>query len=263
MKKLILVLGLVVASLCVVTAQDVNVSTSDYKIKGKVTRLEIFLGKVTVEATNGNEVVISSQNERGEKDDRAKGLHIINGSGLEDNTGQGVNVTAKENGVYQIKQLSIMTSPEVKIFVPKGVIVYYEFESQHGEDVKFKNLDNEIEISANYNDIKLENITGPVTAKCVYCSIEADFNVNVKGPISIISVYDYVDVTLPVATKADLKMNTSYGALYAAQEFKIEYDKQQDGNMVRYDNKVSGKINGGGVKIELTSNYEKVYLRKK
>ncbi|HTH57141.1 MAG TPA: DUF4097 family beta strand repeat-containing protein [Cyclobacteriaceae bacterium] len=254
MKKLILVLGVIVAAISFATAQE-------YKVAKNSGRLQIYLGKVTVEASTGNEIVFTSNDHDHEKDDRAKGLTAVNSMGLTDNTGLGINV-ADKGGVIEVRQLKKMNSPNVKILVPKGVIVAYEHESQYGGEAKFKNLENELEISANYNSVELENVTGPVTAKSVYGHVEADFNANVKGPISIVSVYGYVDVTLPLATKADVKMSTSYGEIYAAEEFKIEYEKQGD-HMIRYDDKVSGKINGGGMKVDLNSNYGKIYLRKK
>jgi predicted membrane protein len=255
MKKLILVIGMIVAALSFTIAQD-------FKVAKNSGRLQIYLGKVTVEGTTGSEIIFSSGDDNDhEKDDRANGLRAVNSLGLEDNTGLGINVVDKGN-VIEVRQLKKMNSPEIKILVPKGVIVAYEHESQYGGEAKFKNLENEIEVSANYNSVELENVTGPMTVKSVYGHVEANFNNNVKGPISIVSVYGYVDVTLPLATKADIKMSTSYGEIYAAQEFKIEYEKQGE-NMVRYDDRVSGKINGGGMKIDLNSNYGKIYLRKK
>ena len=58
-----------------------------------------------------------------------------------------------------------------------------------------------------------------------------------------------------------MKLSTSYGEIYVAPDFKIEIDRQ--GDMVRYSDRVSGKINGGGMDIDLNCNYGKVYLRKK
>ena len=49
--------------------------------------------------------------------------------------------------------------------------------------------------------------------------------------------------------------------IYAAPDFKIEIDRP--GDMVRESDRVSGKINGGGMNIDLSCNYGKVYLRKK
>jgi len=232
----------------------------DYKIAKTTGRLEINIGKVTVEGTSGNEIIFSSLENTREKDERAAGLRSISGSGLEDNTGLGINVTDKD-GVVTVHQLKKMNSPEIKILVPKGVIVAYSYESQYGGTVKFKNIENEIEVAAQYNSIELENITGPLTIKSIYGHVEASFGNNVKGPISIVSVYGYVDVSLPVAIKADLKMSTSYGEIFAAPEFKIEVEKSSD--MIKYSDNVTGKINGGGTKIDLNCNYGKVYLRKK
>ena len=232
----------------------------EFKVAKSTGRLELKIGRVTVEGYNGNEIVFSSKDHNGGKDERAQGLRAINSLGLEDNTGLGINVADKGN-VVEVNQLKKMNAPDVKIMVPKGVIVSFNHESQYGGTATFKNMENEIEISANYNSIELENVTGPVTAKTVYGHIEADFSQNVKGPISIISIYGYVDVTLPVTTKANLKMSTSYGEILVAPEFKIDIDRQ--GDMVSYSDRVNGKINGGGIKIDFRSDYSKIYLRKK
>lgn len=232
----------------------------DFKIAKNSGRLEINIGRVTVEGHNGSEIIFSSKDHNEGKDDRATGLRAINSLGLDDNTGLGINVTDKGN-VIEVRQLKKMNSPEVNILVPRGVIVSFSYDSQYGGEVKFKNLENEIEISANYNSIELENVTGPLTAKTVYGHIEADFSQNIKGPLSIVSVYGYVDVTLPLNTKANLKMTTSYGEILVAPEFKIDFDKQ--GDMVQYNDRVNGKINGGGMNIDVRSDYSKIYLRKK
>lgn len=232
----------------------------EYKVAKNSGRLEIHLGKVTVEGHNGNEIIFSSKDGHEKKDERAEGLRAVNSLGLDDNTGLGINVTDK-GGVVEVRQLSRMNSPDVKILVPKGVIVSFSHESQYGGDVQFKNMENEIEVSANYNSVELENVTGPVTVKSVYGHVDADFSANMKGPVSIVSVYGYVDLTLPMATKANLRMSTSYGEILVAPEFKIEIEK--DGSMIRYSDKVNGKINGGGINVDLNSNYGKIYLRKK
>ncbi len=253
MKKIVLIIGVLVAIICAATAQD-------FKVAKSTGRLEIRLGRVTVEGHSGNEIIFSSRDRDRDEDDRAKGLRAINSSGLEDNTGLGINVTDK-GSVVEVTQLKKMNSPEIKILVPKGVIVSYEHSSQYGGEASFKDLENEIEISTHYNSVELENITGPITAKVIYGHIEANFSQNVKGPLSLVSIYGYVDVTLPVSTKANLKLSTSYGEIFVAPEYKIEIEK--DGDMVRYSDRVNGKINGGGMGIDIRSDYGKVYLRKK
>ncbi|MBK5278926.1 MAG: DUF4097 family beta strand repeat protein [Bacteroidia bacterium] len=253
MKKLVLIIGMVVAALGVTFAQE-------YKVAKSSGRLELNIGRVTVEGYGGNEIIFSSKDRSGKEDERASGLRAINGLGLEDNTGLGINVTDMGN-VIEVNQLKKTNAPNVKVMVPKGIIVSFSFESQYGGKASFKNMENEIEVSANYNSIELENVTGPLTVKTVYGNVEADLSQNVKGPLSIVSVYGYADVTLPVSTKANLKLSTSYGEIFVAPEFKIEIEKS--GNMVRYSDKVNGTINGGGLNLDIRCDYGKVYLRKK
>lgn len=237
-----------------------GVKAQDFKLVKTSGRLEINLGRVIVEGYTGNEIIFSSNDREKDKDERAQGLKEINSLGLDDNTGLGINVEDK-GGVVTVHQLKKMNSPKIKILVPKGVIVSFGYESQYGGEALFKNIENEIEVSAQYNSIELDNCSGPLTVKTIYGHVEATFDANSKGPISIVSVYGFVDVTLPAATKANLKLSTSYGEIYVAPEFKIEIDRQ--GDMIRYSDRVSGKINGGGMDIDLNCNYGKVYLRKK
>ena len=230
----------------------------EFKVAKSTGKLNLHIGRVTVEGHSGNEIIFSSRDGRDkDEDDRAKGLRAVNSLGLEDNTGLGINVTEKD-GAVEVNQLKKMNSPNIKILVPKGVIVSFDHTSQYGGDAVFKNMENEIEVSCQYNSVELENVTGPLTVKAVYGGVDATFGQNVKGPISIVSIYGHVDVALPVATKANLKMTTSYGEIFMAPEFKLEVT-EKDGDSDR----VKGTINGGGMSIDFRSDYGKIYLRKK
>lgn len=233
----------------------------EYKVAKTSGRLEIHLGKVTVEGHDGKEIIFKSNREKHEKDERAQGLRAVNSLGLEDNTGLGINVTDKGN-VVEVYQLKKTSSPDIRVLVPRGVIVSFEHESQYGGKAIFRNLPNEIEVSAQYNSVELENVTGPLTVKTIYGGVDAEFGTEIKDPVSIVSVYGHVDVSLPASTKANLKMSTSYGEIFVAPEFKIEMEKNTTG-LISYSDQVNGKINGGGLRIDLSANYGKVYLRKK
>ncbi len=251
--KRVIVLAIILSAASCLRAQE-------FKVPKNSGRLEINIGRVTVEGHNGNEIIFSSKDHDKERDKRAEGLRSVNSLGLDDNTGLGINVTDKGN-VVTVQQLKKTNSPNIKILVPKGMIVSFSYESQYGGEAKFKNMPNEIEVSAQYNSIELENVTGPLTVKTIYGHVEASLDANMKDPISIVSIYGYVDVAIPVTTKANLKMSTSYGEILADPEFKIDVDKA--GDWIKYSDKISGKINGGGVNIDLNCNYGKVYLRKK
>src|SRR3990170_1137146 len=229
-------------------------SAQEFKVPKNTGRLEINIGKVTVEGHGGNDIIFSSSDHIKEKDDRAEGLRSVNSLGLEDNTGLGIHVEDKNN-VVRVQQLKKTNSPDIKILVPKGMIVSFAYESHYGGKATFRNMPNEIEVSAQYNSIELENVTGPLTVKTIYGHVVASLDANMKDPISIVSIYGFVDVAIPSTTKANLKMSTSYGEIFADPAFKIDIDRQ--GDMVSYSNKVSGTINGGGINVDLSCNYGK------
>ena len=253
-RKLIIIAGWVWISLGYAAAQD-------FKLQKSTGRLEIKeVNEVTIEGYNGNEIVFSSRDNDRDDDNRAKGLRAISSLGLEDNTGIGLSVVDKGN-VIEVQQLKKMDGPDIKILVPKGVTVYYSHTSPYGSDVKFKNVESEIEVSTVHSGVFLDNVTGPVNVKTVHGEIEATFGANMKNPISIISVHGHVDVSMPVATKANLKLGTTWGEIFVDPDFKI--DIERSGRMVKYSDNVAGKINGGGLDITLSSTHNNVYLRKK
>jgi len=233
-----------------------------YKVNKSKGKLLINLGKVTVEGYKGNEIIFSLEGKAPAEDKRAEGLQAVNALGLIDNTGLGINVSEKD-GVLEVNPLKKMSSPSIKISVPENVIVSFKHQSQYGGKVVFRNMQNEIEIASTYNNVQLENITGPATVKSIYGNVEAVFSQNVKGPLSIISVYGHTDVSLPKSVKANLKATTSYGEIYISPDFKIEQEKKTEDDLVRLDNDLVGKVNGGGTDIELRSDYSKIYLRAK
>jgi len=233
----------------------------EYKLAKSTGRLELKeLNHVTVEGYSGSEIIFVARNGIRENDERAKGLRAISSLGLEDNTGLGLSVVDK-GATVEVQQLKKMDGPEVTIKVPKGVTVSFSHSSPYGSEVEFKNVEGEIEVSTLHNNVVLTNVTGPMTVKTVHGNIDAVLNPAIKSPVSIVSVHGHVDVAMPLATKADLKLSTVHGEIFIDPDFKIEMEKS--GNMIKYSDQVSGKLNGGGLDISLSSTHNNVYLRKK
>ena len=252
--------NILIAAVALLVAGWAN--AQEYKVAKNTGRLEINLGRVTIEGHSGNEIIFTSRDGKENRDERAIGLQSVNSLGLTDNTGGlGINVQDKGN-VVEVNQLKKTSNPDIRILVPKGMIVSVRHESQYGNKIKLKNIENEIEVSTQYNSVELENVTGPLLVKTIYGHVEADFGTTIKSPVSIVSVYGYVDVTLPLATKANLRLSTSYGEIFVAPEFKLQIDAKSE--MREFSDRISGTIGGGGpLNIDLSCNYGKVYLRKK
>lgn len=238
-------------------AQEVT-KTFDIPKGGKII---VDLSQVNIQGYSGNQVILSSKIQPTQEDKRAKGLVQINGLGLIDNTGLGVNVT-QENGTMTINQLAKIFPPNLIILVPEGIMIKYDHQSPHGSAILFENLNGELEISSNYNSIKLKDVTGPLALKTIHGNVDAVFKEKINGPISIISYYGYIDASIPSTTPANLKLATKYGELLVAPELKI--DIQKEGDLVRYNNQITGKLNGGSeTNIDIRSDHNKIYLRKK
>lgn len=251
----------ILASLILAFAAFTFVHAQEYKLAKSTGRLEIKeVNNVIIEGAAGNEIIFSRRDNNKDEDERAKGLRAVSSLGLEDNSGIGLSVVDKGN-VIEVQQLKKMDGPNITIKVPKGVTVAYSHTSPHGDEIEFKNFEGEIEVSTVHNGVVLTNATGPMTIKTVHGDIDATLSPNMKNPISIVSVHGHVDVAMPLATKATLKLGTVYGAIYVDPDFKIEIERT--GDMVKYSDNVNGKINGGGIDINLSSTHNNVYLRKK
>ncbi|MGJ1203822.1 DUF4097 family beta strand repeat-containing protein [Sphingobacterium lactis] len=243
------------------TVTDGSTSTETTFSLSKNGKVKIELGKAVIEGHTGSSVILSSLDRPRKADPRAVGLVQVNGLGLPDNTGFGINVS-QENGTMVVRQLDRIDPPNIKILVPEGCMLSYDYQSPHGSDILLKDLKGEIELSTNHNDVRLENVTGPITLKSIHGDVDAIFGETVRGPISIVSVHGHVDVSLPSALSANLKMVTKYGELLLDPDLKI--DVERDGKMIRYNNQIGGKLNGGsGTNIDLRSDHGKIYLRKK
>ncbi|WP_343034138.1 DUF4097 family beta strand repeat-containing protein [Fulvivirga lutimaris] len=213
-----------------------------------------------VASSNGSVVITNRDNDR-EKSERAKGLRLINGLGLEDNTGIGLNVE-KTSGGATVSQISRNGSGEYIIKVPKGVTIVFENGSVYSKGVSFKNITSEIEVTTTHCDVRLDNVTGPMTVSTVHGDIDGAFSaVSQANPISIVSAHGDIDLGIPSGTKANFTISTNWGEIYSDLDIEIEKNAE---SMKRYNqNKVNGKMSGGGVSMNISSTHGSIYLRKK
>lgn len=137
----------------------------------------------------------------------------------------------------------------------------YSHSTYDSDHLKVEGVSQEIVVSTNYTDIKLKNVTGPMSVKTVYGDIEAEFDqVSQNSSVSLNSVYGFVDAALPSNSKAKLSLRTPYGQIYTDFDITVE---TTDGMRELSDKRIAGTINNGGVDFMIKSGYENIYLRKK
>lgn len=216
MKKQTITLALLLAVCLSAWAQK------EYKIAKPSGKLYLNLNGARIEGYTGNEIVFSNQGVPDEEDERAKGLQALSSSGFIDNTGLGINVSKKGEDVEVNPVGNGSRGDVLSIRVPNDVdVVFSNNNSIFADTLLIRDMKGEIEVSTSYNDVVLENNSGPMNIKNVYKNVEATFASDIKGPVSIISVYGHVDVAVPASTKANLTMGTGYGKLYAAGDFNV------------------------------------------
>jgi len=193
------------------------------------------------------------------------------GTGKKDNTGLGLSVV-KEGNEVTIEQISKKAHKgRFKIKVPNSVAIYYEHRTHDGSGLNIKNVKSEIEVIANFNDVRLESVTGPMSIKTVHGDIDAIFStVSQENPITIRSTHGHVDVAMPQSTKADIKLSSSHGEMFTDFDIKMgaTQTSKNGGSRRGCDEcpshqKVTGNINGGGVLVQLRTSHSNIYFRKK
>lgn len=233
-----------------------------YKLNKSTGKLVVLLGKVNIEGYSGKEIIFTTNNSHYEEDERAKGLRAIDASGLDDNSGIGLNILEKQNSI-EVRAIGKKSEKYFTIKVPNTMAVKCEFDKAIGSGtIKLKNLNGEVEIAVVYNNVVIENVSGPLTISTTYGKLDCSLNSNPKGPISLIAPYGHVDLSVDPNIKANVNLYAPYGDIYASSDIKIDIEKKE-GDMVSYSsNSVKGKINGGGLLLSIKSNWGKIYLRK-
>ena len=236
-------------------------SAQEHKVSKNSGRLEIMeVNHVSIEGYDGNEIVFTARDHDRNKDERAKGLRALSSLGLEDNTGLGLSVVEKGN-VIEVQQLKKTDGPQIKIMVPRGVVISYVHSSPYGEDIQIKNFAGEIQVSTVHNGVRLDNVSGKTSVKTVHGDIDASLSGTFNAPVAIESVHGHVDVAFPLNTKVNLTLSTSWGEVLVDPDFKIELDRNSA--LINYSEKIRGKLNGGGSEVILSSEHSNVYLRKR
>lgn len=239
-----------------------NTETKQHKVNFSSGLIEINgIAELEILSAPGSEVIIESEVEDHEHDERSKGLKSLNSAGIDDNTGLGISAV-KDGTTLNLTQVGKNCNCNgVKIYIPKSVKISINHKTSDGEHIKIKDIANEIIISSLYQNVTLENITGPMSIKTVYGNVESDFSkVSQRGSISINAVYGLVDVSLPRDTKANVQLSASHGEILS--DMNVQVEEENDIRSVS-TTKVQGTINGGGVLINLKSSYDNIYLRSK
>jgi len=235
----------------------------EFKVPALGEKLLLKFDNVAIEGYNGKEVLITANVEEQEENDRAKGLRVVNGSGLSDNSGMGMNIQ-NNAGVTEISLVGMPMEDSVHVRVPFNLPISVKGRGGffNGGGIEIKDVKAEVEISSTMSDVKVINVTGPINVKVAQGDVVAKFVQPIKGPISLIAAMGAVDVAFPAKFGANVDMKTSMGNIYAADEFQFEKPVEEPkSNPYNMSNTVKGKMNGGGQDVILKTSMGDIYIR--
>ncbi len=249
-------------------ADRTTVSFSDPTHPG-VLHVGLVTGTITVKGRDIKDVIIDTHDRggnwrfRGRDDDVPPGLHRLPQQ-------PSINVEEQNNRMT-------VGSPNVNRFVDLEIQVplrtSLELSTVNGGDIRVEGVDGELELSNVNGSISLTGVSGSVVAHTVNGKVTATLTrATPQKPMAFTSLNGNVDVTLPPATKANLKLRTDNGSVFTDFELHMPprssgatiEDTRQSGGRYRVEvNKVIyGSLNGGGADIELRTFSGNIYVRK-
>ncbi|MGE0451293.1 MAG: DUF4097 family beta strand repeat-containing protein [Vicinamibacterales bacterium] len=244
-------------------------------------KVRLVNGGVTVRGGTGREVVVTTSRSereverRRERDQRADGLRRLTQPGgltveEEDNT---VTIAAPPSG----------SRGNIAVEVPASSNLVVR--TVNGGEVMIEGVTGTIELNSVNGSIRLVDVGGPVVAHAVNGRIVASMRqMPGNSPMSFTSFNGSVDVTLPPASKANLKLRSDRGDVYTDFEVSpippppgADRGRVTDSRGARrersaradeppfkieVDRSIYGTINGGGADLELRTFNGNVYLRR-
>jgi DUF4097 and DUF4098 domain-containing protein YvlB len=144
----------------------------------------------------------------------------------------------------------------------------------NGGPLVVEGVEGEIEVTNMNGSITLTDVAGSVVAHSMNGKIIATIRqVTGQKPMAFTSMNGAVDVTLPPAVKANLKLRSDNGDIYTDFDVQLQaqaaktptvQDSRSRGGRFRLevDSAINGSINGGGPEFELRTFNGAIYLRK-
>ena len=194
--------------------------------------------------------------------DEARGLHRVLPS-------QPLISIEEQNNRVEIVSPMGNRMAHLEIQVPRKTNL--ELSTVNGGNIEVQSVEGELELGNVNGTIELMDVSGAVVAHTVNGRVIATVSrVTPDKPMAFTSLNGVVDVTLPTAIKANIKLRTDNGTAFTDFELKmlpqtgaIE-DTHKSGGRYRINvNKmIYGSVNGGGPDIEMRTFNGNIYLRK-
>lgn len=264
-----------IAALCMITAlmlsaaaygqsqNEFTVPLSDPAKRAKI-KVHINSGSVSIKGTTRKDVLVRyrSAEDPSAKEATKNGLKRIGGEGID-------LEVAEESNNMKILSGSWNSKLALEVEVPAGADL--DVKTYNDGDLSVDNIQGEV-VLTNYNGaITALGVSGSAVATTYNGDVKVTFNkVTPDTPMSFSTYNGDIDIALPSAQKASVKLKTEQGDIYS--DFDLTFKKpepvqQKDakGGVYRVvvEDWKRGDINGGGSEITIKNYNGDIFVRRK
>jgi hypothetical protein len=270
--------------------QQVTVPLSDPARPGTLS-VHLMWGGVTISGTNRKDVLIearSSDERRGRGRGRGGLIIADGGGGIRILRGRGGNDSDSDTtglrrltqpGGFEVEEhnneVSVASGPrnrgsDFTIQVPTRT--HLKLAALNDGPIIVENVEGEIEVQNQNESVTLTNVAGSVVANAHNGKVKVIMTrLTAEKAMGFTSFNGDVDVTLPAAAKANLKMRSDHGEIFTDFDVQIrpatpappQGARRGDGGFrLDVNQSIQGAVNGGGPEFELRTFNGNIYLRK-
>jgi Putative adhesin len=236
-------------------------------------RAHLLSGGITVRGGSTKEVIVEARGRAGESREShesrppsARGMKRLDLPG-----NAGLDIAESEN-VVNIKTAPWGRPADLVITVPRRSSL--QLKCMNDGEILVEQVEGEIDADNLNGKVTLKNVSGSVVAHSLNGEVTVTLDqIDPSKPMSFSTLNGDIDVTLPDAVKANVRMKTDNGEIYSDFEVKLdsggqvrrtESGRREDGSYhVRFDRALHGSINGGGPEFQFTTFNGQIYIRKK
>lgn len=245
--------------------EPVTIPLSDPSRPATLT-VAIVQGTITVKGANRRDVVVvprprpARSTPRNEPD--ATGLRRLTPSA-------GFKVVEERNEIA-VATLNPNQALDFEIQVPART--HLKLSTVNSSDISVESIEGDLEISNTNGNITLTQVSGAVAAHTTNGHVLATLlRVTPEKAMAFTSLNGRIDVTLPAATRANLRLRSDNGDVYTDFPLTLQpspapvvrESRRDRGRFeIRRNSSIQGSINGGGPEIELRTLNSNVYVRR-
>jgi hypothetical protein len=237
-------------------------------------------GSITVKAYAGKDVIVQADVRPGSEDDGMEEMDeetsdkdLARRKGMKKISNNTSSLTVEEdNNEVEIGTgwRSMGNTLDMVIQVPANASV--KLNTMNDGDITVTGVKGDVEVSNLNGNIVIKEVTGSVIADAMNGDIDVVFSgVETKKSMSFSSMNGEIDVTLPAASKATLKLKSDQGEIYSDFDMKLEVATENykggkaDKNgkyKVSVEKVMTGSLNGGGAEMSFNNFNGNIYIRK-